>query len=458
VGARVVLRVLAAAGLLAAAAFPAFTETMDGALRRAYVANPTLNAQRAQVRVTDETVPIAKSGQRPRITGTADIGFSEIGSHSDNGPGNHTSLKPGGVGVVLNQNVFDGLRTRNSTRAAESQVFGARETLRNTEQNVLLNGATDYMNVLRDSAILSLQRNNVEVLQEQLRQTKDRFAVGEVTRTDVAQAEAALAGGQSQVSLAESNLKTSIAAYRRDIGDEPKQLAPGRSIEKFLPRTLDLAVATSQAEHPAINASMHGVDSAELQVKVAEGALYPSVGASASLTKRYDTLIPGDIRNTASLTAQLSVPIYEGGEFYARTRQAKETAGQARINVDVTRDQVRAAVVSAWGALEAAKAQIIATQAQVNANEIALNGVREEAKVGQRTTLDVLNAQQALLNSRVLLITAQRDRVVASYSLLSAVGKLSARVLGLKVDEYDAKVHFEQVKDKWIGLRTPDGR
>jgi outer membrane protein len=458
VGARVVLRVLAAAGLLAAAAFPAFTETMDGALRRAYVANPTLNAQRAQVRVTDETVPIAKSGQRPRITGTADIGFSEIGSHSDNGPGNHTSLKPGGVGVVLNQNVFDGLRTRNSTRAAESQVFGARETLRNTEQNVLLNGATDYMNVLRDSAILSLQRNNVEVLQEQLRQTKDRFALAEVTRTDVAQAEAALAGGQSQVSLAESNLKTSIAAYRRDIGDEPKQLAPGRSIEKFLPRTLDLAVATSQAEHPAINASMHGVDSAELQVKVAEGALYPSVGASASLTKRYDTLIPGDIRNTASLTAQLSVPIYEGGEFYARTRQAKETAGQARINVDVTRDQVRAAVVSSWGALEAAKAQVIASQAQVNANEIALNGVREEAKVGQRTTLDVLNAQQALLNSRVALITAQRDRVVASYSLLSAVGKLSARVLGLKVEEYDAKVHFEQVKDKWIGLRTPDGR
>ena len=158
------------------------------------------------------------------------------------------------------------------------------------------------------------------------------------------------------------------------------------------------------------------------------------------------------------MTAQLSVPIYEGGEFYARTRQAKETAGQARINVDVTRDQVRAAVVSSWGALDAAKAQIVATQAQVNANEIALNGVREEAKVGQRTTLDVLNAQQALLNSRVLLITAQRDRVVASYSLLSAIGKLSARVLGLKVDEYDAKVHFEQVKDKWIGLRTPDGR
>ena len=367
VGARVVLRVLAGVGALAAAALPASTETMDGALRRAYVANPTLNAQRAQVRITDETVPIAKSGQRPRITGTADIGFSEIGSHSDSGPGNHTSLKPGGVGVVLNQNVFDGLRTRNSTRAAESQVFGARETLRNSEQNVLLNGATDYMNVLRDSAILSLQRNNVEVLQEQLRQTKERFGLGEVTRTDVAQAEAALAGGQSQVSLAESNLKTSIAAYRRDIGDEPKQLAPGRSIEKFLPRTIDLAVATSQAEHPAINASMHGVDSAELQVKVAEGALYPSVGAVASLTKRYDVQIPGDIRNTASVTALLTVPIYEGGEFYARTRQAKETAGQARINVDVTRDQVRAAVVSAWGALEAAKAQIIATQAQVNA-------------------------------------------------------------------------------------------
>jgi outer membrane protein len=433
-------------------------ETMDGALARAYVANPTLNSQRAQVRVTDETVPIAKAGQRPKASGTADIGFTELGVHNDNGQTSHTSLRPGGVGVTLNQNLFDGLRTRNSTRAAESQVFGARETLRNTEQNVLFNGATSYMNVLRDSAILSLQRNNVEVLAEQLRQTKDRFAVGEVTRTDVAQAEAALAGGQSQVSLAESNLKTSIATYRQNIGDEPKQLAPGRSIEKFLPVTLDLAVATAQAEHPAINAAIHGVDSAELQVKVAEGALFPTLGASASLTRRYDVQIPGDFRTTASVTAQLSVPIYEGGEFYARTRQAKETAGQARINVDVTRDQVRAAVVSSWGALEAAKAQIAAAQAQVNANEIALNGVREEAKVGQRTTLDVLNAQQALLNSRVSLITAQRDRVVASYSLMSAVGKLSARVLGLRVDEYDAKRHYEQVKDKWIGLRTPDGR
>jgi outer membrane protein len=432
---------------------------MDGALAQAYSGNPGLNAQRALVRATDEGVPLAKAGQRPRITATGDLGASSTDSRGA-GIGNNGSktLLPRGAGVELDQNLFDGFVTRNSTRAAESQVFGQRETLRNTEQNVLFTGAQAYMDVLRDSAILTLNRNNVEVLAEQLRQTRDRFNVGEVTRTDVAQAEAALALGRSQVSQAQANLKASLATYRQIIGVEPKQLAPGRSIERLLPKTIDGAVQLALTEHPAIHAALHGVDAAELQIKVVEGGLYPTLGLAARVAKRYDVSKPGDETSSAFVGGLLTIPIYEGGAVYARTRQAKENAGQARLTVDVTRDQVRAAVITSFGQLDAAKAQIEAFQAQVQANEIALNGVREEAKVGQRTTLDVLNAQQALLNSRVLLITAQRDRVVASYSLMSATGRLSARDLNLRVSEYDPKRHFEQVKDKWIGLGTPDGR
>ncbi|MDJ1157021.1 TolC family outer membrane protein [Chelatococcus sp. SYSU_G07232] len=436
----------------------ALAETLESALVKAYGGNPTLNAQRALLRATDENVPRAKSGYRPRVSATGDVGASTVTSRGTPGGTGSEDFLPRGAGVTLNQNIFDGFRTSNSVRAAESQVFGQREVLRNNEQNTLLDGVTAYMNVLRDTATLNLQRNNVEVLQEQLRQTQDRFNVGEVTRTDVAQAEARLAGARSQESLAQANLKSSLARYRQVIGVEPKQLAPGRSIEKALPKTLPAAIEVSQAEHPAIHAALHGVDAAEIQVKVVEGELYPSLGLQASAAQRYDVQTPGDERTSASIVAQLTIPIYEGGEVYARTRQAKETAGQRRLEVDVTRDQVRAAVVSAWGALEAAKAQITAAQAQVEANEIALNGVREEAKVGQRTTLDVLNAQQELLNSRVSLISAQRDRVVNSYQLLAAVGRLSARTLALKVEEYDSKRHFEQVKDKWFGLQTPDGR
>lgn len=443
-------------------------ETLEGALAKAYGSNPTLNAQRASLRATDENVPRAKSGYRPRISATGDVGATTLTSHSPSNitlgggrPGGTSSsddLFPRGYGVGVTQNIFDGFRTTNSVRSAESQVFGAREVLRNTEQNTLLDGATAYMNVLRDSAILSLRRNNVEVLQEQLRQTQDRFNVGEVTRTDVAQSEARLADARSQASASEANLKVSLARYRQVIGEEPKQLAPGKAVEKFLPKTLPAAINLALGEHPAIHAALHGVDTAELQVKVVEGELYPSLGVQASVSQRWDTNTSGDRRESATIVGQLTIPIYEGGEVYARTRQAKETAGQRRLEADSTRDQVRAAVVSAWGALESARAQIIAAQAAVEANEIALNGVREEAKVGQRTTLDVLNAQQELLNSRVSLVGAQRDRVVASYAVLSSIGKLSAGTLSLRVSEYNAKRHFEQVKDKWFGLQIPDGR
>lgn len=435
----------------------ASAETLESALGRAYGGNPTLNAQRASTRSTDENVPRALSGYRPRVAATADVGVQNQQGQNSGGSFNQTTV-PRGAGLQVDQTLFNGLRTFNSTRQAESQVLSARETLRNTEQNVLFDAATAYMNVLRDTASLELQKNNVEVLDEQLRQVRDRFNVGEVTRTDVAQAESRLAAGRSQVSGAEANLRSSIARFRQVVGIEPRQLAPGRPLDKFLPPNLDGALRIGLSEHPAILSALHVLDAAELQVKLTEGELAPTVGLTGAVTQRYDSNGSNNNTLSGSVVGRLSIPIYEGGEVYARTRQAKETAGQRRIEAEIARDQVRAAIVSAWGQLESARAQITASQAQVQAAEIALNGVREEARVGQRTTLDVLNAQQELLNARLNLITAQRDRVVASYSVVQSMGRLTTRNLGINIAQYSAKQHFDQVKDLWYGVRTPDGR
>jgi len=319
---------------------------------------------------------------------------------------------------------------------------------------------TAYMNLLRDSALLELQRSNVTVLEATLRQTRDRFNVGEVTRTDVAQAESRLAAGRSSLLTAESNYTTSRANYRQVIGVEPGRLVPAMPVDRFSPRNLVGALARARTEHPSITTATYNVDAASFQVKIAEGALYPTLtlqGAAAKTHGSTNNLTTASSL-TASATAQLTVPLYQGGGEYATIRQAKETLGQRRLDLDTARDQVQANVTQAWGQLEAAKAQIEATQAQVAAAEIALNGVREEARVGQRTTLDVLNAQQDLVTARSALVTAQRDRVVASYTVLATVGSLSPQILGLGIPTYDPMVHYQQVRDSWFGVRTPDGR
>jgi outer membrane protein len=436
---------------------PAWSQSLEAALSNAYRANPDLNATRANTRAVDEGVPSAMSGYRPRVTGSGDVGASSTANRSS-GSRTSTDLNPAGFGLNVQQTLYNGGRTGNSVRAAESSVMAARETLRNSEQNTLLDGVTAYMNVLRDTAIFSLRQNNVGVLSEQVRQTKDRFGVGEVTRTDVAQAEARLAGARSDLALSQSNLRGSVARFKQVIGLDPKKLNPVQPVGAGrLPKSQGEAVNRALRDHPAIIAALHGVDAQSLQVKVVEGELLPTVSLTGNLSRRYDTQVQGDVRTSASVVGSISVPLYDGGSAYARTRQAKETLGERRMQVDSARDRVVAAVIASWALLEATRFQIEGAAAQVQAAEIALNGVREEYKVGQRTTLDVLNAQQELLNARVAQVTAQRDRVVASYSLLSATGQLSARSLGLKVATYDPKVHFEQVKDKWFGLRTPSG-
>ena len=439
-------------------------ETIGGALIKAYLTNPDINTQRAAVRVADEAVPKANAGYLPTVTATGNVSL-ERANTSLIGPNNTAlgsadlTLYPRGYGVTANETVFNGNRTLNSIRQAESQVFGAREQLRNTEQNTLLSAVTAYMDVLEDTAILDLDNNNVDVLKEQLRETRDRFTVGEVTRTDVAQAEASLASAQATALSAVATLQAAVARYRQFIGDQPKSLAPVRPIARPLPRTLQEAIAISQVEHPSISASLHGVDAAQLQVKIAEGALYPTIGISAGVSNQYDASgIPGFHVLSGQIMGQISIPIYQGGAEYASTRQAKESLSQQEIQTDSLRNQVRQAVVAAWGLNQAAVGVVRAARAAVSANEVALTGVREEAKVGQRTTLDVLNAQQALLQARTTLVQAEHDQVVDSYSLLSAVGRLNIPTLGLSVAEYDPRVHFDQVKNKWIGLRTPSGQ
>jgi outer membrane protein len=445
---------------------PALADTIEAALVRAYQTNPQLNAQRAQVRFTDENVPQALSGYRPKVAVTASAGYQYTDVLSTAG-GNATNLvrsqvhgtnPPRSVGATISQTLFNGQQTANKTRAAESQVSAAREGLRVLEQTVLLSAATVYMDYLRDSAIVEVQKSNVRVLEQTLKQTRDRFNVGEVTRTDVAQSEAQLAAGRTQLLTAESTLNTTRANFRRIIGDEPQALAPGSPVDRFLPPSLNGAVELSLTQNPNVTAAMFGIDVSYLQVKVNEGALFPTVTLQTSVQQSYEQTLTIAKSFGASAVAQLSMPIYQGGAEYSLIRQSKETLAQQRLNLEQVRDQSRANVVTAWGQLVAGKAQVQSAQAQVTASEIALNGVREEAKAGQRTTLDVLTAQQALVNARVALVTAQHDRVVASYSVLNAVGRLSPIVLNLNTTVYDPSVHYHQVRDSWVGVRTPDGR
>jgi outer membrane protein len=454
---------LAAATL--AAGLDARADTLEWALVQAYQNNPSLNAQRAALRAIDENVPQALSGYRPKLSITANAGYNYENATQEfviGGALTQTQFAETfvsrSVGANATQTLFNGFQTANRTRQAESQVDAARETLRVTEQQVLLDAATAYMNLLRDEAILELNRSNVQVLTEQLKQTRDRFQVGEVTRTDVAQAESRLAAGRSGLLGAQSNYVTSQANYRRVIGVNPGRLAPGTPVDRLSPRTLQRAIVVGQAQNPSVLAAMYGVDVAKLAVKINEGALYPNLTLQANAFAGQLPQFEFVKEMSASVVGQLTIPIYQGGAEYSAIRQSKETLGQQRLNLDVNRDQARATVVQSWGQLDAAKAQIESTTAQVNAAEIALNGVREEARVGQRTTLDVLNAQQELVNARVALVTAQHDRVVASYTLLAAVGGLSMKHLGLDIVVYDPMVHYQQIRDAWAGVRIPDGR
>lgn len=451
---------LASATALAPAS--AFAETITGALAKAYQLNSTLNSARAGVRVVDEDVAIAKSGYRPTITGSGAIDYSNTRSRSDLG-NRTTDLTTGSFGVEIRQTLFDGFQTKNNVGAAEARVRAQQQSLRNEEQNILFDAAQAYMDVIRDRQIAVLRERNLQFLSEQVRAARSRFDVGEGTRTDVAQADASRSSAVAQLAAARAQAKTSEAVYRRLVGEAPNSLKAASPLVKLLPKSLDQAVALAREQHPAIVATEHLVDAAGFSVRSAEGALLPQVSASAGVSEAFRESSPdltgqnGD-STSAGIGLQLTVPIYQGGRASAQVRKSKESLGQARIEVDVSHDQVRAAVTSAWSQYTASSENVSAIRETVSAAQLALAGVIEERNVGQRTTLDVLDSQADVINAQIALVEAERNVVVASYAILSAVGNLSARRLSLQVAEYKPEEHYNAVKDKWYGLRTPDGR
>ncbi|WP_336056628.1 TolC family outer membrane protein [Nitratireductor sp. CH_MIT9313-5] len=431
---------------------PVGAETLSGALAKAYQNNSTLNSERAGVRITDEDVAIAKSGMRPRVNGSANAGLASRGGVESR------SLD---VSISLTQPIFDGFQTRNNVSAAKSQVRAANAALANQEITTLLNGVNAYLDVIRDRQIAALRGQSLEFLQEQVRAARSRLDVGEGTRTDLAQAEARRQEALAQLTAARAQVAASEAVYRQVVGEAPGSLKQPSPITKLLPGSLNQAISIALGEHPAIAARKHGVDAASFGVKVAEGAFLPKLSAQASVKSEFLDTSPsaGDgTTNSASVGLNLSVPIYQGGESSARVRKSKEQLGQARILVDVTADEVRQAVTRAWTGYQAARESVAANRELVNAAQLALNGVIEERSVGQRTTLDVLNAQSDVLAARIGLVSAERDVVAASYAIVGAMGRLSATRLGLQVATYRPEEHYNAVKDKWYGLRTPDGR
>lgn len=450
----------------------ASAESLSGALAKAYSNNQDLNAARAQLRATDETVPQAKAGLRPRVSGVGSLAATRSKTtFGDNLPSSRNTTYSWSAGIQINQTIFDGFQTPNNVRSAKAQVKAAQYNLLNTTQNTLLSAVTDYMNVIRDRQIADLRRQNLNFLSEQVRAARARFDVGEGTRTDVAQAESQQALATALLNSALSAVAQSEASYFDTIGDAPNNLAPANAPSRLVPNSVATAYAMSQRQHPAILATLASVDAAAYQVKVAEGAFLPQVTLSGEVANSYaasDTdpnpgSLPGvDVQTSndvsATVGAQITIPIYQGGAASSQVRQFKETLGQRRIEVDGTRDQVRAAVASSWAQLEAAKANITGYQAQVRAARLALEGVIEERNVGQRTTLDVLDSQADLISAQILLVGSQRDEVVAAYTLLSSVGLLSLETLKLAATKYEPNDHYIAVEDKWFGLRTPDGR
>jgi outer membrane protein len=438
----------------------ASAEALPEALAKAYQTNPQLNAERARQRATDENVPQALAGYRPQIVASLSAGLQTVRNLLPDNTVQTANLKPWVIGVTVTQTLFNGFRTANSVRVAELQVQSGREALRNVGQGVLLDAVTAYTNVLANQSLVEAQRSNVAFLRETLSVTQRRLNAGDVTPTDTAQAEARLNRGLADLNAAEVALAVSQATYAQVIGNAPSQLKPAEVVDRYLPRSREDAMTMAIRQHPAVMAASFDVDVASTNIRVAEGALLPSASlqGSASKSRDNDPTLGTFGTDQASIVANVTAPIYDGGQAASQTRQAKEVTAQSRLVLDQVRNQARTAAVSAWVANEGAKIAVSASESEVKAATVALQGVQREAAGGQRTTVDVLNSQADLIQAKARLIGALRDRVIASYTLLSAVGHLDVKTLNLNTPDYLPEVHYQQVRDAWHGLRTPSGQ
>jgi TolC family type I secretion outer membrane protein len=447
----------AAAAVIAAVAWSfggaaADAETLREALATAYAGNPTLQAARAQLRQTDELVPQALSNWRPTVTVEGDVGAAWDRDVVDGGPDDSGARAPKSATLDVTQPVYRGGRTIAERDQAENLVRAGRAQLQSAEQQVLLQAVIAYVDVLRDLAVLELTKNNQEVIAEQLNATRERFDVGEVTRTDVSQAEARLARAMADRVQAEGNLTSSRAIYRQIIGAVPEDLVVPE-LPSGLPGNAEEVVARSE-NNPAVTQAVFLERAARDGTDVVFGELLPTVSivgeAGAS-----DEFGSEDVTSTgASITARVVIPLYQAGNVESRVRESKQLTGQRRQQLDEARRQAAQDATTAWQTLETAGAQIDSFRVEVESTRTALDGVQQEQQVGLRTVLDVLDAQQEVLVAEVNLVQARRDHLVAAYQTLAAIGKLTAIDLQLDVDLYDPERHYREVRDKWWGLNA----
>lgn len=432
---------------------PAAAQSLVEALAAAYNTNPTLRAAQAELRSVNEQVPQALSGWRPTVSVTGSAGVETREQKTSLGTTDE-DLNPSQASLEVRQNIWRGGRTLADTKRAKTTVQAQRAQLMNTEQDVLLRAATAYMNVWRDQSILRLNINNVQVLEQQLEAARVRFEVGEITRTDVSQAEARLALARANRVGAEGDLRTSRAIFEELIGQPPVDIAPPPSL-RGLPQSEQAAAVQARQENPAVIAADFSYRAAGHQVRNVVGELLPEVRVTGRLTASDEVVSSDTSEQSAAVLAEVSVPLYQAGAVSSRVRQAKQVEGQRRLELDAARRSSEQQAISAWEALKSAEAQIESFESQVRANAIALEGLQQEYDVGVRTTLDVLDAEQELFDSQVSLVGAQREEIVAGFQLLSAVGRMTAYELGLPVELYDIEADYEAVDDRWFGLDAP---
>jgi outer membrane protein len=442
---------------MAAAAFvasPASAQTLTEAFAYAYNTNPQILAQRALLRATDETVPQALSNWRPTVTLTGQAGFERAGVGIQGNSTAFGSFPTRSLDLRITQPLYRGGRTEAATRQAINTVQSTRAQTLGVETTVFQAVAQAYLDVVRDQTLVEVNRNNEQVLRRQLEATQDRFRVGEVTRTDVAQAESSLAQATANRISSEGQLEISRANYARAVGHPPGRLVQPRE-RPVLPATREEALALAMHNNPNVISANFTELAARDNIDVVRGQLLPTISVVGDLNR---STIPSTStlrlsrQDTATITAQLTVPLYEGGTIWSQTRQAEQTVGQRRSQVDDARRLAVQQATSSWETLQSGRAAIVSFGAAVRAAQIALEGIQQEALVGSRTVLDVLISEQQLFTTQSQLITAQHDAAVAEYNLAAAIGRLIAPELRLPVQLYDMERHYRAVKDKLFGF------
>ncbi|MGE0856063.1 MAG: TolC family outer membrane protein [Hyphomicrobiaceae bacterium] len=450
-------RAIALALAIAAGVMPAHqarAESLKEAMRAAYRNNPQLDAERARLRATDEDVARAASGYRPTLRGSVEVGYQSTSVRP--AVPSAGEAQPWGYQLSLSQPIFSGFRTESAVSEAEAAVRAGRQDLRLVESRTLLDTVAAYADVVAAGRILSLRESNVGVLSRELEAAEARRAVREVTLTDVAQARARRARAVSAADLAKSDLRIARASYLKVVGHAPAALDSPPFPERLLPESLGQAIEISLRDSPNVVSALYREEAARFAVDRVRGELLPQVSIEASYGERNDVSRLISQETEASITGRVSIPLYQGGEVHARVRQAKHQHVGRIQEIEQARSESEANVTAAWSRLQAARAQMRSDEVQVDAAQTALRGVREEEKVGQRTLLDVLNAEQERLDAEVSLVRTRRDLVVASFSLLAAMGQLTADRLSLDDRLYDAEVHYQETRRKWVGTSIAD--